>query len=128
MFYSIEKSMKIIWMQTLQKNNGFGTSCRIISFFSTNAWLQGAMRSFFLLKVTFSSRSSERFIIANLAKFRLVAEHCYLTACFHFVFWYGLFMCVFCLSLRSFMYDGTVFYSLNISGFILCVIHKHFMH
>jgi len=37
MFYSIEKSMKIILMQTLQKNNGFGTSCRIISFFSTNA-------------------------------------------------------------------------------------------
>merc|ERR1712156_1041198 len=29
-------------------------------------------------------------------------------------------MCVFCLSLRSFMYDGTVFSLLNISGFILC--------
>merc|ERR1719336_3228114 len=34
-------------------------------------------------------------------------------------------MCV-CLSLRSFMYDGTVF-SLNISGFILCVIYKHYL-
>jgi len=104
-------------------HNGFGTNNKLLQYKCMTLKVRGEV---FPSKSHFSVHVLHTFIIANLAKFRLLAEHCYLTACFHFVFWYGFFMCV-CLSLRSFMYDGTVF-SLNISGFILCVIHKHFVH